>query len=300
MMDAPLLPPPGRPQRERPAQTAAPLPQPPESAPTPLPAHLRPVPGLPGRRPSAPPTTNVEKRVTPAQEVAFATVEAEMGGRQKFVSTLSTAQLPVEVERVLGAIADPANDKLSLARICALHDVSLPKLLDVFKAALMARGKLQAHVKIASRLPDVAAAVMDDAVAEDRVCGTCLGARTMPAPTPEDPDATKSCGTCKGRGVVRHQPDHEVQKTALKIGGLLETGRGVSIAVNQQTLHMGGAADSASYDTLIAALDGALYGRGRERLDGHAGQVEQTARAEQALDGEWTDPTSAGDARDDA
>lgn len=249
-----------------------------------VPQHLRPVPGkvvdspilpapgaaassVPTKRPTKQTLTKAQKIVTPAEEAAFATIEADMGGRQKLVSTLSTAQLPKDISRILGAIADPDNDTVSLAKVCAAHDVSLAKLLDVFKTALLARGRLAATVRIASALPEVAQAVMDDAVGGDRVCPDCLGAKRVAEPTAEDPEHTVPCSLCKGVGSRRFVPDHEVQKTALKIGGLLEHGSGMKIAVNQNMLNLGGGgADSESYDRLVAALDTRLYGGGRARL----------------------------------
>lgn len=275
----PQQPPAGMSKRRRPPVPAAPLPAAPPAiesvAATPaveaalalpaLPAHLRPVPGhVPPKPPQTQALTTKQRTVTPMEEAAFGAVEADMGGRLQMVATLSTAQLPKAIERILGAIADPDNDRVSLAKICAVHDVSMVKLLAIFREALLARGKLQATVKIATMLPAVAAQVMDDAVAGERVCAECLGAMKVADPTTEDPERTKVCGQCRGKGMVRFIPDHETQKTALKIGGLLEQG-GMKIAVNQQTFSMGGAGGE-EYDRLVTALDGALYGHGRERL----------------------------------
>lgn len=281
------MPPAGMPAgaRRRPSpEAAAPV--------APIPQHLRPVPGhvapvatpspasspdLPAKRPSRQTLTHAQKVVTPAEEAAFATVETEMGGRQKLISTLSTAQLPQPIARILGAIADPANDGVSLAKVCAAHDVSLSKLLDMFRTALLARGRLAATVRIATALPEVAQQVMEDAVGGERICSDCLGACRVSEPTPEDSERTVPCALCRGRGKRQFTPDHEVQKTALKIGGLLESGGGTKIAVNQNMLNFGGGADSESYDRLVTALDTRLYGGGRARLragDGDAAPVE--------------------------
>ncbi len=241
-----------------------------------VPQHLRPVPGkvatplpsteVPAKRPSRQTLTQAQRTVSPAEEAAFATVETEMGGRQKLISTLSTAQLPKPIARILGAIADPANDGVSLAKVCAAHDVSLAKLLEVFRSALLARSQMAATVRIATALPEVAQQVMDDAVGGRRVCSTCLGAKRLAAPTEKDSEATEPCPACKGVGEVQFVPDHEVQKTALKLGRLLDSG-GMKIAVNQNTLNLGGGgADAESYDRLVAALDTRLYGGGRARL----------------------------------
>lgn len=281
-----MLPPPGAP-RKRPAMSnavpaapAAPAPVAPPSAP----AHLQPVPGK--ARNTGQALTSRQRAVTPSQEAAFATIEANIGGRRALISSLSTAHLPANMERLLGAIADPANDTVSLAKVCAAHDVGLSRLLEVFKAAALAHSQLKATLRIAEALPEVAAQVMEDALRGQRLCPDCLGAKLRPDPTAEAPNRTTPCDRCKGHGEIVYTPEHEVQKTALKMGKLLEGG-GMKIAVNQQTLMVGGGAASEDYDRLIGALDGALYGHGRDRLrTGPAGPAGDPEDA--VIEGETT------------
>lgn len=271
-----LLPPPGR----RPDRTYA---QAPDVAPIPAPEAVAPesaaagpievpvaaVPAVARRRrgkSDAGALTKIQRQVTPAEEAAFAVIEAEMGGRAKLVATLVTAQLDEATSQVLGAIADPQNDKDSLAQICALHGVAPAGLMKLFRSAVLTRGQLIATARIAERAPDVAAAVMEDAIPSDRTCPKCLGARLVDKPTAADPNGTEECGLCHGHGTIKFVPDHDVQKTALQIAGLLERGGGVKVTTLVANQHSNAGTDSGSYDKLIGALDGVIYGKGRDRM----------------------------------
>lgn len=246
-----------------------------------MPAAAPPIPKK--KRPRA--AVTIPKSVSPVEEAAFATIEAEMGGRGKLVSALASAQLPPALEKVLGMIADPQHDGLSLAKICAQADCSLSKLMGMFRSATLARGQMIAMARIAEKIPDVAASVMDDSVAGWRDCLHCQGARVItvmdypPGTKGEDLATTqpieviKPCGACAGRGLVYWQPPHDTQKTALMIAGLLDKGgpRITTIVANQ---NVQAGTDSGSYDGLIAAMDKAIYGEGRARgASGSGGDI---------------------------
>lgn len=278
----PIIPPPGRPPEHRYAQ-AAPLPSiPAPEAVAPEGAAARPsdlsvaaVPALARRRrrSEAGALTKVQRQVTPTEEAAFAVIEAEMGGRQKLVATLVTAQLDDATSQLLGAIADPQHDTESLAKICALYGVAPAGLMKVFRTAVLTRGQMIATARIAEKAPDVAAAVMEDAIPSDRTCPKCLGARLVDKPTAADPNATEECGLCHGHGTIRFVPDHDVQKTALQIAGLLERGGGVKVTTLVANQNLNAGTDSGSYDKLIGALDGVIYGKGRDRMRSAPGQA---------------------------
>lgn len=263
-----MLPPPGRRSPVTPAAATPAVPRP--SKPTKRDKRMT-------RRPPQGAMTDVQRAVTPAEEAAFATIEAEMGGRQKLVGVLASAQLPADLEFALALIADPLHDHESLAKVCALAHVSQAKLMKVFQEAAKSRGQLLAITRIAQKLPDVAVAVMEDAIPGIRICPRCQGACVVLKPTNDDPTATAECPECKGLGDVIFRPDHEVQKTALKIGGLLDVGKGGGMNLNilqQNTQHNPG--DTGNFDTLMAGLDDLIYGKGRARFI-HPGDGDETA-----------------------
>lgn len=249
------------------------------------------------KRPPQGAMTKAQRSVSPAEEAAFATIEAEMGGRARLVSALSSAQLPKDIAQVLGMISDPLHDHESLAKICALGGVSLAKIQKAFEGSVMARAHLLAHTKIAERTPDLAAQVMDDAIGGWRVCVACEGVGTTMVEVKDQEgtrDEQRECPTCKGKCRVWFQPDHEVQKTALKLAKLLETGRGgggsgVNVAMIQANT-AGNPGDQTSYNQLIGKLDDVLYGSGRQRLiQSQSGKdLDRAERAEraEAMEGE--------------
>lgn len=232
--------------------------------------------------------TVAQRAVTAREEAAFAQLETEMGGRPALVAALSAAHLPKGLDAVLGMMADPDHDHESLGQVCALARVSVATLLEVLQAAALVKGRMLATQRIVQGLPDVAAAVMTDATPGLRECPRCLGARWIAKPTNEDPDAQVECDACKGTGTIVHKPDHDVQKTALKLGGFLATGGkgsggGVNVSVLQATTQVN-PGDTGTYDALVGLLDRAIYGEGRDRL--------QQGRAQTAIDVGIVDQTS--------
>ncbi len=288
-----MLPPPGRRRPDLPG-----APEPPEPSKSAVPAaaparHSRTL--SPGRRVGL---TPAQRKVTPAEEAAFATLELEVGGRARLVSALSLAHLPQEIDLILGMLADPEHDGESLAQICALAGVKFAKILPVFKEAVKARGQVISTVRIAERMPDLAAAVVNDAIPGWRECHECLGAREIAAPTPDDPHAMKPCPECRGRGQVWFVPDHDVQKTALKISGLLESGArgGATVNVLQKNTQIA-PGDTGGFDALMTMMDDALYGSGRDRL---ARMRPQTPMGAETIDAVSVEAVVEGTTVDDS
>lgn len=285
---APLLPPPGRDPREVPPAGSlpsalpnsgtdpvqpAPVPQlaPPNNVPAALPT------ALPARRrkPLRQELTTAQREVSAAEEIAFATIETELGGRAQMVAVLASADLNQDEGKILGLLADPLNDGLSLAKVCLGGGLKMTRLLKLFQAAALAKGQTAAISRIAGKLPDVAASVMEDAVGGKRMCEECKGYGVVKKPTKEDPGAEGECPECRGRCEVYFHPEANVRELALRIGGLLEKGGGgAKILINNQQVNTGSAADSASYDRLMAQLDTALYGAGRDRQQPPADVVD--------------------------
>lgn len=191
-------------------------------------------------------------------------MEAELGGRPALAAILAGADLNHDEAAVAGLLADPLNDGTSLAKVCIGAGLSMNRLLSLFQAAALAKGRTKAVQRIAEKLPDVAAGVMEDAIGGDKPCTACNGYCFIPKPTEADPAATEKCSACAGKGTVYYQPDHHIREIALKIGGLLDKGGGNKVVIAQQFGPAGGAG-ATSFDQLMSAMDGALYGEGRAR-----------------------------------
>lgn len=282
-----MLPPPGRRPGSVPddPQRPDPLPAPDEHG------KLQPIPTAPKRKPRsklALAPSPLMRRVTPADEAAFAALEAEVGGRAALVALLAAADLAPEESTIAGMLVDPVNDGVSLAKICIGGGIPLGRMLKVLQAAALAKGQTKAIVRVAAKLPDVADGVMDDAIGGLRQCDACSGLGLVTAePTEQAPNPEPvKCKPCRGSGQVRYEPSNEVRKMALQIGGMLDKGGGAKIVVNQNQANFAAGGGADGYDGLMAALDTALYGAGRDRLRSarSSGQDRDIA-----IDGEYTE-----------
>ena len=211
-----------------------------------------------------------KRQVTEAEKVSLATLETELGGRMKLVTSLSQAQLDKDGYRFLQIAADPANDSCSLAEICALANVQVAKVMAYVKAAVLARAHLVSSFTIAEHLPDVTRHVMLDAIPGERACPTCNGTSTVvPAATGEKPNPEPiACTSCKGTGAVPYVPDLAIRKTALTLGEMLgkPAGPGVSVKVTNTNLNAQFGSSTEAFDRMTAVTDGLLYGTGRDRV----------------------------------
>lgn len=217
--------------------------------------------------------TQRQREVTSTEEASFAALELELGGRQQLAAILAGADLSMQDAAVAGLLADPLNDGISLAKVCNQGGVTMARLLKLFKEAVIIKGQVKALARIGAAIPDVAASVMEDAIPGKRVCPRCEGLSTiqnpkMPTATDQEYQETIECPKCAGKGTIIHVPLHEVQKTALQLGGLLDKGGGtriLNVNANKNVPPVGGVGVD-SFDKLMTNLDSFLYGSGRDRL----------------------------------
>jgi hypothetical protein len=225
-----------------------------------------------------------ERHVTKLEEIAFAAVESEVGGRAAFVELLAVTQHGQKEDMLLASLADPANDRVALARLCHQLKIDKAGLYEKITAASMARGKARASLKVAEKLPQVALGVMEDAIPGNRACRACQGLGLVAGdPTPDGPPAEVTCTVCRGTGQTYFVPETPVRELALKMGKMVEKASGTHISVLQQNAQMSGMVQADTYDRLVGALDTALYGSGRDRLS-----KMQTSNADGVVEGEVT------------
>jgi hypothetical protein len=103
-------------------------------------------------------------------------------------------------------LSDGAHSRTNLARHCAKVGI-LPK--DVWTILIETR-KLATRLRISERLPEVAEAVIDAAVASEIACPACFNAK-LDSP----------CTYCGGAGRVTRPGDKDAQKMALEIAEML-------------------------------------------------------------------------------
>jgi hypothetical protein len=162
-----------------------------------------------------------EVPLPPAADQACKTFEAQAGGREKMVEHLASAPLTPKQALLVGAIADPRNDRHSLGRICQLYGIQFSDLMKMFRDAGFAKAQLAAMQRVWDYVPQVAEDVMQRALPHSITC-PCRGL---------DPE----CEDCRGRGSIEKQPELETQKLALQMGGLVaQPGGGVNISMKQE------------------------------------------------------------------
>lgn len=177
---------------------------------------------------------------------ALAVVETEAGGREKLLTDIAAVAdlLEPRHQKLAQLLADPRNDRKSLARLCNEAKVPVRGFLSLLRDTRLARAQLAASTRIADRLPDVAEDVMARATTHFVTCGGCGGHKTVTRSVLEDGELTETeidCPSCHGTGQTLAEPSHDVQKTALEIGGLIKKGGGIQIGLQQNVAAGGGA-----------------------------------------------------------
>jgi hypothetical protein len=231
-----------------------------------------PEPTRPARAPKAAPAAalaQVIPSVSAATAASYQAFESVCGGRASLVAKLALVASSKDEEYIVGLLADPRYDAEPLAGLCRIGKISLRRLMELYRDAALVSAQVGAIDKVAQGLTGVAADVMARAVTHYVTCHGCQGTGTfVPEPTKDKPNPqSEPCRTCRGVGQLEAQPEHEVQKTALQLGGLLKkdgTSGGITIQQNNQQLNLAGG--SAGFDDLVEKMDEVLFGSARERV----------------------------------
>ena len=205
------------------------------------------------------------REVPAALDEASKAFEAAAGGRDSLVAHLCHLPLTPEQDLIVGMIADPRNRLHSLGRICQLADITFGGLLELFRKAGFAKAQVEAMQKVWAKTPAVADDVMSRALPRVVPCRACRGrggrkvrakgedGRTLQPLAWVDED----CIACGGSGSITHEPEHDRQRTALELAGLLNTPGSPNVQVNvqQNNAHF----SSDHYQRFLAASDALLY-----------------------------------------
>jgi hypothetical protein len=159
---------------------------------------------------------------------ALKAFEEAAGGRDRLVAELAPAALSDQESMVLRLLADPDNDRKPLHEILGYAGVSVARFLRIFRDARGARAYLDALDKVWSRLPDVAADVMERALPKTVFCKPCAGTGFQQVHVGNRPksgplkgqDPPVVCPKCDGVGRRPVEPTLDYQRLALALGGL--------------------------------------------------------------------------------
>lgn len=193
-------------------------------------------------------------------EGTLVTFESHTGGREALVATLLHIPLPADAKMLLGLLASEITTPLaSLLDQCRLTPSDLYRL---YKAAKEAEGHLLSAITIHNGAPAVVEDVMAKSIPYESACSVCGGVGSVtPEPSKWRPNPSpEPCKACGEKGVQTYQPDHEVQRTALELAGLLKSGGGLSLTMQQMNVNQAGSADPGALEQLQEAAAQILYG----------------------------------------
>lgn len=205
----------------------------------------------------------------PNLDAACANIEASVGGRQALIEHLAHLPLEKKQELLLGAIADPRNDELGLAKICQLYGIQFSQLVEMFSKAGAAKNSLESMQRVWKHAPDVAEDVMLRALPHHLPCEVCHGEKVLKSTVlksgeggkVEKVEAEEPCAACRGKGERLHQPEKGQQELALKLAGLIAApGTAVQVNVSQKTaVGVGLGAGDGVFASFAAASDAVMY-----------------------------------------
>lgn len=188
-------------------------------------------------------------------------LEKTLGGRAKLVEALLGGPPDPTLEYAIGLIADPRNDKQSLAAICNDGRLSYSEVFEGAKRGMLAIAMLQAVQKVAEKLPKVAEDVVMRSLPHQETCTECHGTKKIVWKPAEGKPQQIPCPTCGGKGTYLVTPDFERQEFVLtQLGGLgVPKGPAVLIDQRDQSKHLTMDSSAAGHAKLLAAADKVLY-----------------------------------------
>jgi hypothetical protein len=159
---------------------------------------------------------------THAITVIFDQMEKDLGGRQALLSHLLTAPDDPRTTHLVGLLADPASDGVSLGRLMKAGGVTLPQLLQALTQAGFAKAFMKSVQVIAEKTPAVVEDVLARAAPHYLTCATCGGTGAVgDTAHPDGPPVP--CESCKGTGQELVLPDLKRQELALDLARMLPT-----------------------------------------------------------------------------
>ncbi len=206
-------------------------------------------------------STALAKPLTPQESLEL--LEREVGGRSEVIQSLVTAPQSKDVKYLLGLLADPDNQRLSLAQVCVLAKVVPGTLLELMERGVKVRTRVIASHIVAQGTAAMVRDVMQKAAPYEDACTECGGAGSV---TPDPTEAQRNptpvpCKTCLGGGKLQYQADGECRKLGLEMAGLTAKGGGIVINNSNQVLAPTLLGGGMALEAFQEAMDRVLFGQ---------------------------------------
>lgn len=191
---------------------------------------------------------------------SVAQIEQVMGGRGRIIEALLNAPPSPAYQSLIAIVADPGNDRRSLASLCAEAQFTIGELIEVYKKGRMALATVESINVVADHTVAVVEDVMVRAAPHLVTCGECGG--TSSVTDPEKPDAPpEPCESCRGTGTRTILPDLDRQKYALDLAGLgPKKVPQTLVTVDNRKVNLRDAS-RANMDRILHAADAVLRGQ---------------------------------------
>jgi hypothetical protein len=193
-------------------------------------------------------------------------LEETYGGREGLIdkiAILDGESLSPAQRLLLEMVCDPANDRASLAQLCARAEISVPAFVAFTTQAFGAQALHSAQVSIFSDLPAVVRDAMGQGKIHNAPCPKCKGKGSVLKEgggrrvhkradgteqiSPTRPRTPIECPRCLGSGDRRVIPSAERVKIALGLGGLgPKAAKGTTVNVHASASAQAGALAGAS------------------------------------------------------
>lgn len=160
--------------------------------------------------------------------------------RDEIILTLMESGDPQAIS-LAERMSDEKHRDRPLALLCFEAKI-LPKT--VWKLLIDSR-RLEASIRLSSRLGEIVEAVADASLPQILECPKCNGRQTVPGKKEGSPDVT--CPLCSGVGSVVKPPDKDSQKMALEMGEMLNL-KVPLIAQQFNSYQKGGSQDAGAPD----------------------------------------------------
>ena len=173
--------------------------------------------------------------------------------RHELIEQLSVFNLSPRQEQLVKVLVDGGVEPLS--ELLKPINMSMTEFFEILRETRSAISEYKAKELIDVYRPRVVRAVLEGGLIKKRICSTCYGDKEIANTKTGE---LRKCLTCSGTGEIEIHPEHDRQKTALQISGVLAK-QGPGIAVTFNNNNSSSAGDFRSSSDFRGITDNLMY-----------------------------------------